>query len=148
MALVAQSALAARIINSAKLNGVSNVTVTPSATVLTYVNVTTTGSGSAARWRCTNITVQGQTPILNNHPDHDGAGNYVELLNITAPAAPGTYAVSFIAYDNDLCTGSPSNTVNLVEGITVQNIVPEFTYVSALLGLALVAGMFVVMRKK
>jgi hypothetical protein len=112
--------LDARTINSATLNGVSSVTVSPSATITATVDVTTDGTGNAARWRCTKYTVEGQTSVNVDHTNHDSAGTYSESFSITAPSSTGTYDVTFTAYRDDGCTLDASSPRVLTDGITVK----------------------------
>src|SRR3989338_6617843 len=122
---------AARTITSATLNGGSSVTVAPSAAITAVVNVTTTGTGAAARWRSTGwriAAVPGAVTCVN-HANHDGAGVYSETFSITAPATSGTYNAYFIAYNNDSCSSGASATRTMAGAVivTVTNPVPTIT---------------------
>ena len=125
---------AARTITSATLNGGSSVTVAPSAAITAVVNVTTTGTGTAARWRSTGwriAAVPGAVTCVN-HANHDGAGVYSETFSITAPATSGTYNAYFIAYNNDSCSSGASATRTMAGAVivTVTNPVPTITSIS------------------
>jgi len=116
------AANAARTINSATLNGASSVTVAPGAAITAVVNVTTDGSGSAARWRSTGWLISTTAPgtvTCVDHPNHDGAGAYSETFSITAPATSGTYNAYFIAYNNDSCSSGASATSTMASAVTV-----------------------------
>src|SRR5437867_9382917 len=84
------------------------VTVLPGATISTTIQVQTTGTGAAARWRSTSWQIGSGGVICVNHPDHDSAGTFAESFNVTAPSLTGTYNISFIAYSNDTCSQNPS----------------------------------------
>ena len=53
LGMVAGEAWAARTITSVTLDGGSATTVAPGASIAAVVNLTTDGSGSNGRWRCT-----------------------------------------------------------------------------------------------
>src|SRR3989344_5338520 len=108
-----QPAIAAPAINSATLNGTSSVTVAPSATITASTNVTISGGSN---WQSTSWDVSGVNCV--NHTDYTSAGAYNESFSITAPSSPGTYSVSFIAYGNNTCSSSASNTITLTNAIT------------------------------
>ncbi len=114
-------ALAARTINSATLNGSSSVTVAPSSSITAGVTVTTSGGGPANDWNSTSYQISGQGTNCVNHADYTNSGTFSESFGVTAPATPGTYNVSFIAYQDNSCATSPSNTVTLTGGIVVSS---------------------------
>ncbi|MBI2286759.1 MAG: isopeptide-forming domain-containing fimbrial protein [Nitrosomonadales bacterium] len=126
---------AARTITSATLNGGSSVTVAPSAAITAAVNVTTDGTGAAARWRSTGWLISTTAPgtvTCVDHLNHDGAGSYSETFSITAPATSGTYNAYFIAYNNDTCSSGASATRTMAGAVivTVTNPVPTTTSIS------------------
>ena len=132
--LLPLEAHAARTIASATLNGGSSVTVASGAAITAGVNVTTTGTGTAARWRSTGwriAAVPGAVTCVN-HANHDGAGVYSETFSITAPATSGTYNAYFIAYNNDSCSSGASATRTMAGAVivTVTNPVPTITSIS------------------
>ena len=119
--LLPQSIYAARTINSATLNGSGSVTVGPTATITASINVTTSGSGTSNDWNSTRYQISGQSVVCVNHTNHTSSGTFTENFTITAPGSPGTYDVSFIAYQNDTCTQNPSGTFTLTNGIIVSS---------------------------
>jgi MSHA biogenesis protein MshQ len=130
--LVAGFAHAARTINSVTLNGASSVIVGPGATITAVANVTTDGSGNQQRWRCTSWSTTGSTSGTDNfEPDHDSSGTYSETFSITAPATPGTYSASFIAYRDDACSQDASTTYTLPNSIVVPPLVSSINRASA-----------------
>ncbi|MBI4293686.1 MAG: DUF11 domain-containing protein [Betaproteobacteria bacterium] len=132
--LLPAEAHAARIINSVTLNGAPSVTVSPGAAITAVVNVSTTGAGTAQRWRSTGWLIATAPPgsvTCVDHPNHDAVGTYSETFSITAPATPGTYNAYFIAYNNDTCSSGASATYTLTNGvIVVTNPVPTTTSIS------------------
>lgn len=114
-----RAVFAARTINSATLNGSTNVTVIPSTSISASVNVTTTGTGSNTRWRSTSWKIGADPTTCVNHPNHDSNGTFDEVFTITAPASNGTYNVAFIAYNDDVCSNGASSTFTLTNGIVV-----------------------------
>lgn len=116
--------LDARLVTSATINGGASVSVAPGATIAAQVNVTTDGSGSAARWRSTGWRISASAGAMTcvNHGNHDGAGSNSESFNITAPVPAGIYNAYFIAYDNETCSGGASNTFTLTNGVTVTGV--------------------------
>lgn len=113
---------AARIINSATLDGAATVSVAGSATISAVVNVTTSGGGSNNDWRSTAWRIATSPPGATtcvDHGNHNSAGTYNETFNISAPAAVGTYSVYFIAYRDDGCSSGASATFSLIDAVTV-----------------------------
>ena len=94
--------LATRVINSVTLNGASSVTVAPSASITTVVNVTTVADGSGATWNSTKWTVNGVATCVDT-ANHSGAGSYSESITITAPASVGSYNVLINVYVTNSC---------------------------------------------
>ena len=120
----AETAQAARTINSVTLNGAASVTVAPGDFVTVVINVTTTGSGAANDWRATGWRISTTPPgtlTCWNHTNYTSAGTFSETTTIAAPMTPGTYNVYFIAYDNDACTTGASSTAVLTSGVIVVN---------------------------
>lgn len=113
------SAEAARIINSATLNGASSVSVTSSQNITVAISVTTNGTSTANDWQSTKWTLSdGSTGCFNNL-DHNSVGTYSETFTVTAPSNSGTYTISFIAYNNNTCSTGASTTFSLNNSITV-----------------------------
>lgn len=123
---------AARTVNSATLDGAASVTVASGATIAAVVNVTTTGGGSAGRWRSTGwlISTAPGTVACVDHPNHDGAGTYSEAFSITAPASTGTYNAYFIAYDNNSCSSGASATFTMTSAVTVDATPPAVSSIT------------------
>ncbi len=124
---------AARIIDSATLNGAASVTVAPAASITAVVSVTTTGTGSANNWRSTGWRIATSAPgamTCVNHPNHDNAGSYSETFTITAPATDGSYDAYFIAYSDEACSQGASATVTLAGGVVVATPPPVVTSIS------------------
>lgn len=115
------SANAARIINSATLNGISSVSVAPSASITASVTVTTSGSGTDDNWQSTSWRIGSSGAFTcYNHANHNNDGTYTEAFAITAPASSGTYDASFIAYSNNNCTDGASSTFTLTNAVVVS----------------------------
>src|SRR3989344_1889338 len=121
-ALAASPAFAARTIDSATVNGASSVTVAPSASITAAVTVTTSGTGTNNDWNATSWNISGANCV--NHANHSSSGTFVESFSITAPASPGTYDVSFIAYQNNGCSTGASTTYTLTGGVVVATPTP------------------------
>ncbi|MCW8859463.1 MAG: LamG domain-containing protein, partial [Deltaproteobacteria bacterium] len=100
------------------LDGAATVTVAPSTTISVNINVTTDGNGSSGRWRSTSWLLDG---VFNceDHSDHNSAGTYSEIFNITAPATSGVYDVDFVAYRNDSCSQGASAAYPMTNAIAV-----------------------------
>ncbi|MCW8892168.1 MAG: LamG domain-containing protein, partial [Deltaproteobacteria bacterium] len=100
------------------LDGAATVTVAPSTTISVNINVTTDGNGSNGRWRSTSWLLDG---VFNceDHSDHNSAGTYSEIFNITAPATSGVYDVDFVAYRNDSCSQGASAPYPMTNAIAV-----------------------------
>ncbi|MBN2095292.1 MAG: VWA domain-containing protein [Candidatus Aenigmarchaeota archaeon] len=110
-----------RNITNVTLDGLSSVSVLPSASITAAVTLVST---SGSYWRSTMYQIEGESAVCVDTPDHTESGThtYTEPFSITAPSAPGVYDASFIAYLNNDCTGSsPSNTYTLIDGITVTS---------------------------
>ena len=110
LSLLAIDAQAARVIDSATVDGGSTTTVPTSTAISLAVTVTTSGGGASNDWRATGWLIANATGPLNceNHADYTASGTYTETFNITAPATVGTFNVYLVAYRNDACTGGPS----------------------------------------
>jgi len=122
LGLLAGEALANRTITSVTVNGGATTTVAPGATITVVVNVTTNNTGSS-RWRCTSYSnLSGAGDI--DHANHDNSGSYTETFTLTAPATPGTYSPSFVAYSDSGCSNNASNTYTLTNGVVVLPPVP------------------------
>lgn len=134
LVLVPAAAHAALTVNSATLDGVTSVTVIPGATITAVVNVTTSGSGAAARWYSTGWSIGTAAPgavTCMNHANHGAAGAYSETFSVAAPATPGTYNAYFIAYSNDACSSGASATYTMAGAVVVTaNPAPATTSIS------------------
>lgn len=112
---------AARTINSATLNGAASVTVSPSESITASVTVTTDGSGANNDWQSTGWQISGQSVNCIDHTDYSSSGTFSENFTVTAPGSNGTYTISFIAYRDNACSTSASNTYTITNGITVAS---------------------------
>lgn len=108
-----------RTITNTTLNGTSVVTVIPSSSISSSIDVATTGSGASANWNSTSWQVGAGTITCVDHPNHATAGSYTETFTITAPASNGTYDVHYIAFSDDGCSVGSSSTFTLTDGIIV-----------------------------
>ncbi len=114
-----------RTINWVTLNGGSNVTVSPGATITAAINVTVSGL-LYNDWKSTKYQIEGESEQCVNTPDHTGKGTWTESFTITAPSNPGTYDVSFRAFKNDSCSSGESGKFTLRDGITVtREVIPN-----------------------
>jgi hypothetical protein len=99
---VAGSALASATINSAKLNGLNNLTVEGSALITVTVDVSLTDQSV---WKSTAYRFGDGSWTCVNTPDHTtGNTTATETFPITAPAKIGTSNVNFEVYGNNDCT--------------------------------------------
>jgi len=89
------------------------------------VNGSTIGrtNWSATSWQigAGAVTCDGSTNFNNNN------STTTLPITITAPAAAGTYNVTFIAYSNNGCTSNASNALTLTSSIVVDNTPPSAT---------------------
>ncbi len=134
---VAPHAHAARTINSVLLTfstqvNVTSVTVPASATIAAAVNVTTSGSGVASRWRATSWRIGSGTFTCVDHSNNDGVGTFTVTFNITAPAVADTYNAEFIAHQDNGCTGGTngSTTFTLTNGVIVDTTAPTVSSIN------------------
>src|SRR3989441_8569000 len=97
------------------------VTVLPGATISATIQVQTTGTGVAARWRSTSWQIGSGGVVCVNHADHNSAGTFTESFNVTAPSLTGSYSISFIAYSDDTCSQNPSTPLTLANAIIVKD---------------------------
>jgi hypothetical protein len=67
-------------------------------------------------WRSTRVRIGSDTDCVNT--DNHGGGTNSEEFNVTAPGDPGTYNVTFIAYEDDGCKGESGEMV-LTDGLRV-----------------------------
>ena len=126
------TALASRTINSATLNGESNVFVVSAQSITAAVTVKTTGSDTDNDWLSTKYQIEGQGAVCVDTPDYTSTGTYTESFLITAPSSLGTYDVSFWAYNNNTCLSGESSISTLTDGVTVVNaITAKDAYVDA-----------------
>jgi len=116
-----------RTINSATLNGLANVTVTPGATISAVVNATTSGGDD---WGSTSwlIASSSSTGTCVNTSNHNSSGTYNETFNITAPTTPGTYNTYFRIHTGNSCsTSNQSAVLTLSNSVVVVNVAPVIT---------------------
>lgn len=111
-----------RNINSATVNSGATTTVAPAAIVLAGVTVTTTDTGGSTTndWQSTKYQIGANAAVCENTNNHNSSGTNTETFNITAPAAIGTYNVTFWAYEDGACTTNASSPLTLTNAITVQ----------------------------
>lgn len=122
LAMLAGNAWAARTITSATLDGGASVTVAPGASIAAVVNLTTDGSGSNGRWRCTAWRIATTAPgtvTEVDHVNHESAGSYTESFAMTAPTVTGTYNAYFMGYRDDGCSQGESNIYVLSNAVVV-----------------------------
>jgi hypothetical protein len=108
-------------IQSATVNGLSSVTVTPGATISASVDNKNTANSNwrSTSWKISTTAPPGGTTCVDT-PNHDGNGTFTEVFNITAPATPGTYNAYFIAFSDDACSAGASATFTLANAVIVK----------------------------
>ena len=124
--LITTNAYAALNITSATVNGGTSVTVAAGAKISATVNETST---NGTNWRSVYWTIG--TGVCVNTTNYWNSGNYSETFNITAPSTSGTYDATFVAYSNDNCSGTSSNTYTLTNGVTVATAVTSIALAGA-----------------
>ncbi|MDX2477235.1 MAG: LamG domain-containing protein [Gammaproteobacteria bacterium] len=121
--VLATSAYADRIIESATLDGTTHVNVTPSASIIAQVTVrTTTGGGGSDNWRSIAWRIDSGPITCENSFDYSSAGTHTEPFNIVAPGADATYSVTFTAYQNNNCSSGASAPYTMTNAITVGGV--------------------------
>ena len=103
----------------------SVVYVTGGGTITADVNGSTLGG---TNWRSTSWQI-GAGPFTCDNTTNFNNNNSTATLSfpITAPAAAGTYSASFIAYSDNACNNSASNTLVLTASVIVDNTAPSAT---------------------
>src|SRR5215211_1292066 len=102
----------------ATLAGAYKAMASPGASLPHAVQVdhTHAAGGTSDDWRATSYRVEGQSAICINHSDRTSGGTGTQIFNsggtrITAPAAAGTYDVTYVAYNNNTCDASAAGAV-------------------------------------
>jgi MSHA biogenesis protein MshQ len=113
--VAADVAEAGRTITSVALDGSASgtLTVAPSALIGAEVFVTTDGRQWWADndWESTSWKIGSGPEVCVNHGNHNSAGDYSELFDVTAPASSGTYTAEFIAYSDNGCSTGASDSI-------------------------------------
>src|SRR5262245_33763450 len=108
---------AARIVNSATVDGTSVVAVAGGATISVNLSVTTSSASPGNNdWESTGWRIATTAPgavTCVNHGDYTSSGTYDETFNVTAPVADGVYNLYLIAYEDDACSANASATFTL-----------------------------------
>jgi len=117
------------VLTTASVNNQTQVTVAPSENITATIKVTTSGSNSSNDWRSTDYRIDNGSWVCINTPDYtSGITNQAESFSFAAPSTPGTYDISFRAYNLSSCngggSGNPSNPVTLTDAIIVQSVTP------------------------
>lgn len=109
----------------ASFNGVSQVTVYPSAPITATLAVTTSGSGTTNDWSSSQYLIEGGAwSTCDSSPNFTSGGTNTDTLNITAPSVVGTYDLSFRVFNSNTCTGAAGTFAEtvLTDAITVSTI--------------------------
>lgn len=110
-------------ITAATVDTLPQVTVAQGATISAGVTTETWGSGDGDNWESTQWRIGTGSWTCADTANHSAAGSFTETFNITAPSVPGTYDVSFRAFNNAGCAFSSGNgsseIFTLTNGITV-----------------------------
>ena len=104
---------------TANLNGSSQVTVAPGASITALVQVAV---GSPSVWKGTGwriATTPPGTTTCANTADSSASTAY-DTFTITAPATQGTYNAYFIAYDSGSCTSGASAAYTMDNAVIVD----------------------------
>lgn len=119
--LLSFNAYADRTVNSITLNGSSNVTVPPSASISAELTVSVSGNGATNRWYSTKWTIGSETACVehDNHADETANESFI----VSTPAAQGTYDAVFTLYGNDGCAGNNTTSV-LSDAVLVASMPP------------------------
>ncbi len=112
-----------RAITDATLNGSETATVGGGDDIDVTVFVETRSQSfprDTGDWKSTSYTLNGNTTCVN-HGDHFGTGRYSDSFTITAPSDVGTYDLSMVAYEDDACsnTSTDSDRVSRSDAIIV-----------------------------
>lgn len=111
-----------RLLNWAKVDGGTSVTVAPGASITATMNVTTSGSGSGLRWESSQWSIAPNgfgTYYCSDTSDFTVAGTHETSFTITAPAAVGTYNAYFYAWSGQSCNSGNSNRFDLFSAVIV-----------------------------
>ncbi len=98
---VANSASAAAVINSVKVNGADKTTIEAGAPITATINVSLT---SPSVWKSTAYRFGDGNWNCVDTPDHAGNTAAAETFLITAPTKQGTSDVNFEVFENNNCT--------------------------------------------
>ena len=112
---------AARIINTATVDGSTTTSVTAGDTITVSLSVTTTGGGGNNDWESTGWRIGTSSGPLTciNHFDHVFSGTFSESFTITAPLVDGNYNLYLVAYNNDSCSSGASSQFVLTNAVVV-----------------------------
>ena len=113
MLAVPSAAFAGREVTGAAVDGQARVTVQPGATLRVDVRVVTTGGGTANDWGSTRWTIGPSTDCADHTDAGASSDTYTANFDVTVPASAGTYDATFVAFQNDDCTGAPATDVSL-----------------------------------
>ena len=107
----------------------SVVYITGGGTITANVNVSTLGN---TNWSSTLWQIGAGPAICNNSTNFNGNNSSATLsFPITAPAAAGSYDVSFIAYRSNNCSfGQSNNTLVLKASVVVDNTPPTVSSIN------------------
>jgi uncharacterized repeat protein (TIGR01451 family) len=133
-AVFAQSAHAARTIDSVTLNNsASGVTVVPGDYVTLVVNVTTNGNNANNDWLSTGWLISATPPGTFNCWDsanQTASGTYSANTTIQVPSTAGTYNAYFVAYNDSTCSAGASTLFTITGGVVVSSPVSAPTVVT------------------
>jgi len=116
MTLAAQAG-AALTIDAATLDGGASVTVAAGASISAEITETNTGGSN---WRSTRFyTVPASVSQCINHANSNGNGTDTRVMDVSAPAASGTYDAVFVASSDNSCGGALSPAFTLSGGIVI-----------------------------
>lgn len=115
--VITTQSFSAITINSATLDGSTSVNVDASEDITASVTATNT---NGTRWRSTAWFINGVKTCVNTS-NKNYNGQYNVSFDIEAPSSTGTYSVSFVAYSDNGCSSSASNTFTLTNSINVSS---------------------------
>jgi uncharacterized repeat protein (TIGR01451 family) len=104
-------------LSTALVNGQTQVTVTPYASITVTMKVTTDGGSN---WKSSRYKIGTGSWTCIDTADHNGNGTYTESFIISAPSSTGTYNLSLRAYTSSNCGGTASSDYMMSSAITVQ----------------------------
>jgi hypothetical protein len=117
---VPASALAARDVTNATLNGESSVTVQRDTPITASVTVRTSDHWPTLPWGSTKYKIEGDNWECINTPDHGNGTTATEIFLITSPHNAGNFDVEFRAGSGDDCNNTSSgNSITLSHGIII-----------------------------